>query len=124
MLPEFIVPETAVEAEGTSEPIELGDAAGRMLLLTLGITDVVEQESLDVLLWGSADAEEWGEVPLRVFPQKFYRGTSQILCDLSAHPDAKFLRAEWKVNRWGVGSTTPMFKFYLWAEPFVTERAG
>ena len=124
MLPEFIVPETAVEGGGTSEAIELGDAAGRMLLLALGITGVVEQESLDVLIWGSADGEDWGENPVRVFPQKFYQGTSQILCDLSAHPDAKFLRAEWKVNRWGVGSTTPMFKFYLWAEPFAARRAG
>lgn len=123
MLPEFIVPETPVDANGTSEAIELG-AAGEMLLLTLGITDIVEQESLDVLVWGSADGEEWGEDPLRVFPQKFYCGTSQILFDLSAHTEVKFLRAEWKVLRWGVGYTTPMFKFYLWAEPFAAQQAG
>ena len=124
MLPEFITAETVVDANGTSEAIDLGDAAGRMLLLTLGITDIVEQESLDVLIWGSADGEEWGENPLRVFPQKFYAGTSQILFDLSAHPDVKFLRAEWKVLRWGVGSKTPMFKFYVWAEPFAAEQAS
>ena len=123
MLPEFIVPETAVDANGTSEVVELGDAAGRMLLLTLGITDIVEQESLDVLIWGSADGEDWGEQPLRVFPQKFYCGTSQILFDLSTHPNVQSLRAEWKVLRWGVGSMTPMFKFYLWAEPFAAEQA-
>ena len=124
MLPEFIVPETPVDANGTSEAVELGDAAGQMLLLTLGITDIVEQESLDVLIWGSADGEDWGEDPLRAFPQKFYCGTSQILFDLSAHPEAKFLRAEWKVDRWGVGSKTPMFKFYVWAEPFAAQQVG
>ena len=121
MLPEFIVPETTVDANGTGKVIELGAAAGQMLLLALGIAEIVEQESLDLLIWGSADGEQWGEKPLRVFPQKFYGGTSQLLLDLDAHPDTKFLRAEWKVSRWGVGSTTPMFKFYVWAEPVAAQ---
>ena len=61
MLPAFIIPEQSVDANGTGEALELGDDAGRMLLLTLGITDIVEQESLDISISGSADGEEWGE---------------------------------------------------------------
>jgi hypothetical protein len=121
MLPSFIFPETTVEAKGNSEPLDLGESAGSVLLLTLGILEVVEQESLDIAIWGSADGEDWGEEPLRAFPQKFYDGTSQILMDLGPTPDVKFLRADWKVHRWGVGSTTPMFRFYVFAEPFSGE---
>jgi len=118
MLPGFLVPETTIESNGSSDPIDLGDLAGKMLLLTLGILDVVEQESLDIAIWGSADGGEWGEDPIRAFPQKFYRGTCQILCPLDSHPDVRYLRVDWKVNRWGVGLKTPMFKLYLFAEPF------
>jgi hypothetical protein len=118
MLPNFILPETAVEKDGTGPAIELGELRSPTLLLTLGIMDVVEQESLDVSIWASADGEKWGEKPLLAFPQNFYRGTYQILCDLSARPDTKFLRTQWKTARWGVGSATPMFRFYVFAEPF------
>lgn len=118
MHPGFLVPETTIDSNGSSAAIDLGDSAGKMYLLTLGILDAVEQESLDIAIWGSADGEEWGEDPIRTFPQKFYRGTYQILCPLDAHPDVRHLRVDWKVHRWGVGSRTPMFKLYLFAEPF------
>ncbi len=124
MLPDFIVPETTVSAKGEGPAVELGAAAGHMLLLTLGITEIVEQEALDVAIFGSADGEQWSEKPLRSFPQKFYRGAYQILCDLGAHLEVKFLRASWSVNRWGVGSQTPMFRFYVYAEPFSEASSG
>ncbi len=124
MLPAFIAPEQSVDANGNGEAVELGDAAGRMLLLTLGITDIVEQESLDISIAGSADGEEWEEGKIREFPQKFYRGTSSILLDLSQHTDMKFVRVEWVVHRWGVGSKTPMFKFYVFAERFADSAAA
>ncbi len=118
MLPAFVLPETTVNDKGAGPALELGQAAGQLLLLTLGILDVVEQESLDLSLEGSTDGEEWNETPIRAFPQKFYAGMYSILADLSAHPDVKYLRANWTVNRWGVGSLTPMFKFYVFAEVF------
>ena len=124
MLPAFIIPEQTIDAIGNGEDVELGDAAGQMLLLTLGVTDIVEQESLDISVFGSADGEEWGENKLRAFPQKFYRGTSSILFDLSQHADVKFLRVDWTVHRWGVGSKTPMFKFYVFAEKFEESAAA
>jgi hypothetical protein len=118
MHPQFLVPETTVLEKGTGEPIPLDDSAGGMMLLTLGITDIVEQEALDVSIQGSADGEQWSEKPLRAFPQKFYRGSYSILFNRAAHADVKFLRAQWDVQRWGVGSQTPMFRFYVFAEPF------
>ena len=118
MQSQFLVPEITVTEKGTGEPVPIDEANGGMMLLTLGITDIVEQEALDIRVQGSANGEEWAEKPVRAFPQKFYRGTYSILLDRAAHPDVKFLRAQWDVQRWGVGSQTPMFRFYLFAEPF------
>jgi len=118
MQSQFIVPETTVTEKGTGEPIRLDESSGGTMLLTLGITDIVEQEALDVAILGSADGQQWGEKPLRTFPQKFYKGASSILFPRGAHADVRFLRAQWDVQRWGVGSQTPMFRFYLVAEPF------
>ena len=109
----FLVPEITIEASGESEPVELGGGAGKPLLLTLAITRIVEQESLDVSIWGSADGAEWGAKPVTAFPQKFYQGVYQLLLDLSEHPEIRFLRAKWAVNRWGVGSTKPNFSFMI-----------
>lgn len=113
---QFLVLETKVEANGTGPTLDLGSAAGKTLLLTLGITKIVEQESLDVSIWGSADGTTWSPKPLIAFPQKFYVGTYTLLLDLSAKPDVKYIQARWQVSRWGVGSTTPMFQFYVFAE--------
>ena len=85
---------------------------------------IVEQESLDVSIWGSADGKEWGAKPLIAFPQKFYVGVYTILLDLSAHPEVRYLQARWQVARWGVGSTKPMFTFYVFAEELAQVRTA
>ncbi len=113
----FLLPETTVEKEGAGPALEVGSSAGRMLMLTMGITKIVEQESLDVSIWGSGDGNEWGATPLTEFPQKFYAGIYTILVDLASRPEVRHLQARWKLGRWGVGSTTPMFRFYIFAEP-------
>ncbi|HWP84418.1 MAG TPA: hypothetical protein VNN17_04475, partial [Terriglobia bacterium] len=109
---------------GESPPLALGAGAGKALLLTLAITQIVEQESLDVSIWGSPDGVEWGAKPLTAFPQKFYRGVHQLLLDLSKHPDVRFLKAKWSVNRWGVGSTTPRFSFLIQLQEQALAPAG
>ena len=116
MLPEFLIPETTVREAGSGLVKSLGDNAGGVLLLTLGITRIVEQESLDVSIWGSEDGENWNAKPLLNFPQKFYCGTYQTQIDLSDHPEIKCLRAKWQVNRWGRGNAAPLFTMYLFAE--------
>ena len=116
MLPQFLLPETTVREAGTGADLEIGDHEGGTLILTLGITRIIEQESIDVSIWGSADGTEWGAKPLLTFPQKFYCGTYQILLDLSDRPEVKYLRAKWAVNRWGKGDPKPLFTVYLFVQ--------
>jgi hypothetical protein len=126
VLPAFLVAETVVREEGAGQELALGASQGKRLLLTLGITRIVEQESLDVSIWGSADGSSWGPKPLVAFPQKFYCGTYQVELDLRGHPEVAYLRAQWKVNRWGRGEPTPLFGFYLFAQetPAAVPAAG
>ena len=110
----FLVPEkTVVNAKGDGSALDIGAAASRVFLLTLDITNIIEQEALDVSLYGSADGAAWAAKPLIAFPQKFYRGQHPMLLDLTGHAEAKFIRAHWEVNRWGRGTETPMFEFHL-----------
>jgi hypothetical protein len=110
----FLVPEkTVITAKCDGAPVEIGGAGNRVFLLTLRISKIVEQESMDLSIWGSADGANWGEKPLIAFPQKFYTGEHPLLLDLSAMADIKFLRAHWEVNRWGRGSEVPMFETTL-----------
>jgi hypothetical protein len=116
MLPVFLLPETTVREAGSGSELDLGESQGRMVLLTLGITRIIEQESLDVAIWGSADRSDWGSKPLISFPQKFYCGTYQILLDLTQHPGVKFVRVKWSAQRWGKGDGKPLFGFYVFAQ--------
>jgi hypothetical protein len=110
----FLAPaDTVAEAPGGGEPVELGVLAGRPVLIALRITEVIEQESLHVSVWGSADGKDWGTKPLFWFPERFYRGATPAALDLGQRPEVKFLKARWEVNRWGRGYPRPFFKFSL-----------
>jgi len=124
MLPQFLLPETTVREAGTGPDLNLGDQQGEHLILTLGITRIIEQESIDLSVWGTADGSDWGAKPLISFPQKFYCGTYQILLDLSEHADVKCLRAKWQVNRWGKGDPTPLFGIYLFVQAMERQLAA
>ena len=124
MLPQFLLPETTVREAGTGAQIDLGDQQGETLIVTLGITRIIEQESLDLSLWGSADGVDWGTKPVATFPQKFYCGTYQILLDLSDRPDVKYLRVKWAMNRWGKGDPKPLFTIYLFAQAMSRQMAA
>jgi|ERR1700678_3796685 hypothetical protein len=114
MLEAFLVPEkTVVNAKGDGPALDVGQAEGRVFLLTLAITNIVEQESLDVAIYASADGAAWDAKPVAAFPQKFYREEVPLLLDLSARPEVKFIRAHWEVGRWGRGSEIPMFEFHV-----------
>jgi hypothetical protein len=114
MIDTFLVAEkTIVSAKGDGLAVDMSGTSGRVFLLTLAITQIVEQESLEVSIGGSADGATWSPKPIVAFPQKFYCEESPLLLDLAAHPDVKFVRAHWEVARWGRGSETPMFEFSL-----------
>ncbi len=112
MINTVLVPEkTTVSAKGDGAALDLSGAAGRVFLLTLDITRIIEQESLELSVFGSADGAAWEAKPVITFPQKFYCGQSPLLLDVTAHPVVKFVRAHWEVARWGRGVETPMFEF-------------
>jgi hypothetical protein len=114
MIDTFLVPaKTVVKAKGDGPAVEIGGASSRVFLLTLSITQVIEQESLDVSIFGSADGTTWPAKPIETFPQKFYKGEHPLLMDVSQPADVKFLRAHWEVSRWGRGEPTPMFELQI-----------
>jgi hypothetical protein len=100
-----------VTAKGDGAVIDVSAATSRIFLLALDITNIIEQESLDVSIYGSGDGAAWSPKAMVAFPQKFYREQSVLLLDLTAHPDVKFVRAHWDVARWGRGTETVMFEF-------------
>jgi hypothetical protein len=116
MIPNFLVPEQAVRQDGAGPAIEIGPDAPRILSLTFGITSIIEQESIDLAIYTSTDGETFSTKPVAAFPQKFYCGTYSLVLDLSDSPDVRFIRAGWKLNRWGRGDETPLFNFYVFAE--------
>jgi hypothetical protein len=109
----LVAGKSVVNAKGDGPTVDVSGAATRVFLLTLDITRIIEQESLEVSINGSADGTAWGPKPIVAFPQKFYCGQTPLLVDLTAHPDVKLVRAHWEVARWGRGTETPMFEFGL-----------
>ena len=110
-LVDLVAGKTVVTAKGDGPTVDVSAAASRVFLLTLDISNIIEQESLDVSVYGSADGTVWSPKPIGAFPQKFYREQSVLLLDLTTHPDVKFVRAHWDVARWGRGTEAVMFEF-------------
>ena len=71
---------TLVEASGDGEAFEVSSGP-RLFVLEMEITETIEQESLELSLWGSADGQDWGAMPLLKFPQRFYRGSTRMASD-------------------------------------------
>ncbi len=111
--PEMILvpPNTVVTAKGDGPTVDVSATSNRVFLVMLSITKIIEQESLDVSIFGSADGATWEPKSIAAFPQKFYAEEAPLLLDLTAHPNIKFVRAHWEVARWGRGTETPMFEF-------------
>jgi hypothetical protein len=97
--------------KGDGPCVDLSHATSHVFLVTLDITKIIEQESLDISIHGSPDSVAWEAKSIAAFPQKFYCGESPLLLDLTAHPNVKFVRVHWEVARWGRGTETPMFEF-------------
>lgn len=102
---------TVASAKGDGPSVDVSGGSNRVFLVTLAITKIIEQESLDLSIYGSADGAAWSAKPTAAFPQKFYCGEWPLLLDLTSHPEVKFVRAHWEMARWGRGTETPMFAF-------------
>ncbi len=105
-----LIPENSrLESNGDGALFDISTSATRTFLCHLTVTEQIEQESLDVSIYGSCDGETWTKKPLLKLPQQFYRGKTKLVLDLSLRPEIKFIRARWEVFRWGRGAPLPMF---------------
>ena len=108
---------TVATTKGDGQAVDLSGATSRVFLATLSITTIIEQESLDVSIYGSPDGATWESKSIAAFRQEFYTGETPLLLDLTAHPNVKFVRAHWEMARWGRGTKTPMFEFGVTLKP-------
>lgn len=122
MTPVFVLPETVVREDGHSPEIALEASAGRALMLTLGITRVLERETLEVAILGSPDGSNW--LRLAAFPKKSYCGTYSLLMDLASQPEIRLLRIHWAMNRWDSAMQKPVFAFSVSGEVLRARVAG
>jgi hypothetical protein len=106
---DLISPGTRVTANGHGEPVDVRASQSRTFLCTMDITEQIEQESLDVSIWGSADGQDFGKQPILKIPQRFYRGETRQILDLTTRPELNFIRANWDLVRWGRVAPHPMF---------------
>lgn len=104
---------TLVRESSHGETVDIRASSTRTFFCTLLISDQIEQESVDVSIWGSADGENWGAHPVLKLPQQFYRGETRAVLDLTLVPEVNFIRAGWELNRWGRVAPLPMFVLSL-----------
>ena len=100
---------TLVRENGHGEAVDVRASSTRTFFCILLISDQIEQESVDVSIWGSADGENWGAHPVLKLPQQFYRGETRAVLELNLVPEVNFIRAGWELNRWGRVAPLPMF---------------
>jgi hypothetical protein len=121
----LIPPGTRLTANGDGEALNIDSSQTRTFLCSMDITEQIEQESVDVSIWGSVDGQDWGKMPLLKMPQRFYRGDTRQVLDLAMRPEIRFLRAKWELTRWGRVAPHPMFVlgFYLIEIPAFASQA-
>ncbi len=100
---------TRLTSNGDGESRDIGASQTRTFLCSMIITGQLEQESVDISIWGSANGQDWGKFPLLKMPQRFYRGETRQVLDLSLTPDVRFIRAKWELTRWGRVAPHPQF---------------
>jgi len=110
---DLVAPETRVEENGNGAAVDVSGSRTRTFFCLMHITDTQEQQSLDVSIYGSADGQEWTPKPILKLPQRFYRGETRMVLDLTTRPEVKFIRAGWELNRWGRVAPLPAFVFGL-----------
>jgi len=115
MRSEFLIEETTVRESGESPVFDAAHHATGDLLVTLGITHAVEQESIGVDILTSKDGATWQSKPVVSFTPKSYCGTYRIVVPTTG---SRYIKAVWKPQRWSKADSRPFFRMYLHAEPY------
>lgn len=105
----LIAPGTRLTSNGEGQSFDISSSLTRTFLCSMEITDQMEQESVDISVWGSADGQDFGKMPLLKMPQRFYRGETRQVLDLSLKSEIRFIRAKYDLARWGRVAPHPMF---------------
>jgi hypothetical protein len=100
---------TLLQENGHGDAVDVRSFATRTFYCVMNISEQIEQESVDVSIWGSADGENWGTHPILKLPQQFYKGETRAVLDLTMVPAVNFIRSAWDLNRWGRVAPLPMF---------------
>jgi hypothetical protein len=106
---DLIAQGTLLQENGHGQVVDIRASATRTFYCVMNISDQIEQESVDISIWGSADGENWGTHPILKLPQQFYKSETRAVLDLTLVPAVTFIRAAWDVNRWGRVAPLPMF---------------
>ena len=106
---DLIPPGTLLQENSHGETFDIRGSSTRTFYCTMVIREQIEQESVDVSIWGSTDGENWGTHPVLKLPQQFYRGETRAVLELILVPEVNFIRAGWDLNRWGRVAPLPMF---------------
>ena len=114
-----LVPKSLVSANGNGAPVEIAAVTNRVFLVTVEMTRTLEQQALEVALEWSADGAAWGQ--MAVLPQQFYPGDAELALDLRKLPEVRWVRARWKLERWGRGSTDVQCEFSVSLRELATE---
>ncbi len=114
--PLYLLPELMSRADDVGPAMDLGAKRGKLLVVTLGITHVVQHGGLNVAIYGSKDGVNWGSKPLVSFPQKYYCGLYSKLLNLATNPEIRYLRPQWSMKAWAKSQTIPLFSFQLFVE--------
>lgn len=114
--PKCLLAEAIRTGDGFGPVVALDEYCSKLLVVTLGITDVVERTGLTVSVWGSPDESAWGAKPLLTFRQRQYCGVYSVLLNMAMYPEVRHLRVQWNMNRWGKGERVPLFGFEVFLE--------
>jgi hypothetical protein len=114
--PKCLLPDSIRRVDGAGPAVDLDDYRGKLLVVTLNLSAVVERTGLTVSVWGSPDQIEWGSQPLITLRQRQYCGVYSALLNLARRPDIRSLRAEWNMSRWGKGERIAQFGFQVFLE--------
>jgi hypothetical protein len=110
---DLIPRETLLEKNGFGTAVDVRASKTRTFFCVMEITDQIEQESVDISIWGSTEGEYWGVHPLLKLPQQFYRGETRAVLDLALVPEINFIRAGWVLTRWGRVTPHSIFRLGL-----------
>jgi hypothetical protein len=114
--PKCLLSESVRNGDGVGPIVTLDEYCGKLMVVTLGITDVVERTGLTVSVWGSSDKDDWGTQPLLTFRQRQYCGVYSVLLNMAMYTDVRYLRVQWNMKRWGKGERSPLFGFEVFLE--------